>query len=151
MKETELIDEITQKTLGLMGFEGKVVIEEDGSALRVRVDIDEAGMLIGKGGENLRAFQHLLLLVISRKVGRNFAPGDFVLDVNNYRQERDNYLVALAKNTAHEVRENKRLKELQPMPASERRLIHITLAEEKGVTSESIGERDDRKIIIKPI
>jgi len=150
MKETELINDITKKTLRLMGFEGRVAIEEDGSSLRVMVEADGAGMLIGKGGENLRAFQHLLLLVISRKMGRNFAPGDFMLDVNNYRKDREGYLVSLAKNTAAEVRENREFKELQPMPASERRIIHITLADEAGVISESTGERENRKIVIKP-
>ena len=112
---------------------------------------DDAGMLIGKGGETLRALQHLLLLVISKQTDVRFGPGEFMFDVNDYLKERENYLVALAKNTAHEVRETRIARELTTMPASERRIIHVTLSNEGDIRTESAGEKGERRVIVRPV
>ncbi len=88
--------------------------------------------------------------MISKKIGRPFGPGEFSLDINDYKKERENYLVALAKNAAYEVRETKHERELEPMPASERRVVHVALASFEGVVTESIGEKGDRRVVVKP-
>jgi spoIIIJ-associated protein len=145
------IKRVTEELLNLLGANAQVVVTEDEGRTRVSVEAPEhAGILIGKGGENLRALQHVLLLLVSKKIGAHFEPGNFVLDVNEYQRERENYLVALAKNTAYEVKEMKAPKELEPMPASERRVIHVTLASDDGVVTESVGERGSRKVVVKP-
>lgn len=143
---------LTRDVLRRLGYEGadlEVDITDEVTQVSVRVN-EDAGMLIGKKGETLRALQHLLLLLISRQTGVRFGPGEFVFDINNYQKERENQLIALAKNTAHEVREQKRPQELAVMPAVERRIVHITLAEESGVTTESTGERGDRRVVVRP-
>ncbi len=134
--------------MGLLDPKGKIELKEDAEKLRINFNTEEAGILIGKGGGNLRALQHLLLLVVSRRMGLIFKPGSFVFDVNNYHKDRERYLVALAKNTAQEVIDRRRSKELQPMPASERRIVHVTLADYSGIKTESVGQRDERRVII---
>jgi len=153
MENQELIIKIIKETLLFFGFDGEVSLirEGEGGRLRAVIDTDgDVGMLIGKGGDTLRALQHILLLVVSKKSGYNFMPGEFVFDINNYQQERENYLISLAKNTAYQVMENKISMELQPMPASERRIVHITLDSYRGVITESVGDRADRKVVVKP-
>lgn len=150
--DKELIKQITQKTLGAMGFEGEVAVSDEPEKERTRVTIESpqsTGLLIGKNGENLRALQHLVLLLVAKETGRSFRPGELILDVNNYQRDRENYLVALAKNTAQEVLDTKRPKELEPMAASERRIIHLTLDGCEGITTESIGEKAERRVVVK--
>src|SRR3989344_6951168 len=142
MARNETIIEIASDFLRRLGYPAEVSIEEDKDRLRVAITSSEdVGMLIGKNGETLRALQHILLLVISKKEGLYFSPGSFMFDVNDYQRERENYLIALAKNTAFEVRDTHRSKELTPMPPAERRIIHLTLSGERGVETESVGER----------
>lgn len=153
MEERETIRNIVEKTLSLLGFSGDIKIDKEEESNKVRVAIKlpgEAGMLIGKGGETLRSLQHILLLAISKKTQSNFAPGSFIVDVNDYQKDRENYLVALAKNAAQQVVEINQPRELQPMPAAERRIIHLTLASVDGVKTESVGDRRERKIIVRP-
>lgn len=151
MKKEQKIKSLVNKTLSKLGFEGDVSVEKDGERLRVDIQTNDASMLIGRGGESLRALQHLLVLAASRETEQIFGPGEFVLDINNYQRERENYLVALAKNTAYEVRETKRPKELEPMPASERRIIHITVENVEGVLTDSTGDRRDRRVTVRPV
>lgn len=152
--DRELIKQITKETLEAMGFEGKVTIVEEPEKQRLRVVLEPtngAGLLIGRGGENLRALQHLLMVLLAKKTGQGFGPGEFILDVNDYQRDRENYLIALAKNTAQEVLDTKRPKELEPMAASERRLVHLTIETYDGVITESIGEKSERRVVVKLI
>lgn len=152
MENQELIIKIIKENLLFFGFDGEVsLVREDGGRLRAMINTDsDVGMLIGKGGDTLRALQHILLLVVSKKSGYNFAPGEFIFDINDYQKERENYLISLAKNTAYQVMENKRAMELQPMPPSERRIVHITLDSYRGVITESVGDRAERKVVVRP-
>jgi len=152
--EKETISRITKEVLKIMGFEGDVALIEEPEKNRTRIKIESpenTGLLIGKNGENLRALQHLILLLVARETGQNLRPGEFILDINNYQQDRENYLIALAKNTAQEVLDTKQPKELEPMVASERRTIHITLDGYEGVRTESVGERGERRVVVKLI
>lgn len=151
MEEIATIEEIVQKTLQPLGFEGRIEVFRAGQGFTVGVRAEDAGTLIGKGGENLRALQHLLLLMISKSLDHPFGPGEFSLDINDYKKERESYLVSLAKNVAYEVRETKHERELEPMPASERRVVHLTLASIDGVFTESVGEKKKRRIVVRPV
>lgn len=140
-----------QKTLKPLGFEGRIEVARQGEQFLVTLRAEGAGMLIGKGGENLRALQHLLLLMISKSLGHPFGPGEFSLDINDYKKERESYLASLAKNIAYEVRETRHERELEPMPASERRVVHLTLASVEGVSTESIGDKNKRRVVVRPV
>lgn len=150
MEAAKIAENLTKELLGFMGVEARVDVDSDPTKLRVNTTVDEAGFLIGHGGENLRALQHLLLLMVSKKTGSVFYPGNFVLDINNYQKEREDYLIALAKNTAQQVLEDKKLAELPPLSAAERRIVHLAVEKIEGVVSESVGEGEERHIVIRP-
>jgi spoIIIJ-associated protein len=97
---------------------------------------------------NLAALQHLVRAVANKKLGQNFV--NFIVDVNNYRANRLNLLKEMALSFAKEVAENHQTETLEPMSAYERRIIHVTLSDYPGVKTESQGEGEERRIVIKP-
>lgn len=121
---------------------------KDRELLRVNVKIDprEASYLIKENAVGLGALQHLLRLLISKE-----SPGQtlFILDINDYRKGREKFLTELALKTAQKVRKTKRPVTLGPMSAYERRLIHLKLAEQPDIVTESIGQEPERKIVVR--
>ena len=115
--------------------------------LPINLKTDEPQILIGEGGQTLVEIQHLLKTILKRKIQEPF----FIdLDINGYKKKKIEYLKELAKSAADEVALTKKEKSLAPMPAYERRIIHLELADRQNVTTESIGQEPERRIIIKP-
>jgi len=108
---------------------------------------DELGVLIGRRGETLSAVQYLVNTIVSK--GGN-KPPVFGVDIEGYRRRREEMLVDLARDIAQEVRETGDVITLEPMPAHERRIVHIALREEEGVRTESVGSGEDRQVEILP-
>ncbi|MBM4415902.1 MAG: KH domain-containing protein, partial [Chloroflexi bacterium] len=108
---------------------------------------DELGLLIGRRGETLSALQYLLNVMTSQ---RHEGEHVFTLDVEQYRRRREDTLIDMAKRIAQEVRESGDVITLEPMPAAERRMIHLALAEERGVRTESVGSGPDRQVEVMP-
>ena len=98
-------------------------------------------------GETLFEIQHLLKAILKKKTKENFY---LDLDINDYKKKKIKYLQELAKSVADEVALTKKEKILDPMPAYERRIIHLILAERPDVTTESIGKEPNRRVVIKP-
>jgi spoIIIJ-associated protein len=117
--------------------------------LNINVKTDEPQILIGERGETLFAIQHLLKLILKRKME---IEGIFYvdLDINDYKKKKMAYLKDMARSAAEEVILTKKEKILPSMSAYERRIIHMELAEMTGIKTESIGEEPDRKIMVKP-
>ncbi len=109
---------------------------------------EDASLIIGQNGENLRALQHLIRLLV-RKKSDNFVR--FIVDVNSYKSEKNASVVELAKEMAEKAISEKRAVVLRPMTAYERRLVHMTLAENDKVETESVGEGEERKVVIKSV
>ena len=109
---------------------------------------DELGLLIGRRGETLGSLQYLLNVM----VGRNYDDQNMVfgVDVEGYRRRREESLVEMARRVAEDVRETGDVITLEPMPAAERRIIHLTLSEEPGVVTESVGRGSDRQVEVMP-
>ena len=155
MKDQEVIkkaDKIAQEMVKMLGIEAEVKTsmeadEEDKKYLSVVVEGEDLGGLIGYKGRNLNSFQLLYAQILSNEVGE---PMPVVVDVNNYRQRRKEYLISLAHRAMLEVRESGQQMELPPLSPFERRIIHIALKKEEGVRTESEGEGVDRHIIIYP-
>lgn len=106
---------------------------------------DDLGMLIGRRGGTMMSLQYLLNLMVSRKF-KNDAP--FAVDVDGYRQRREESLHSLALRMAERVRASGREVTLEPMPANERRIVHLALAEDESVSTSSVGEGEARKVVI---
>jgi spoIIIJ-associated protein len=126
-----------------------VVQESEKVAAPVVFDVkgDELGILIGRRGQTLSCLQYIVRLIVSHQVK---APAFIVIDVNGYKQHRYQSLNTLANRIAEEVEANGKSFELEPMPAYERRIIHIALADHPGVTTESTGVGESRKVVIIP-
>jgi len=107
----------------------------------------EAAILIGEKGETLFEIQRLLKAILKKKIKETFY---LDLDINEYKKRKIEYLRELARSLAKEVVITGREKELAPMPASERRIIHLELAEKPDVSTQSIGKEPQRRVIIRP-
>ena len=109
------------------------------------VDGDDLGVLIGRRGATMTSLQYVLNLMVSRKF---LDAGPYHVDVEGYRRRREEWLRDLAFRMAERVRTTGRPIMLEPMPANERRLIHLALAKDPTVGTASVGEGESRKVAI---
>ena len=109
---------------------------------------DELGLLIGRRGETLGALQYLLNVVTRHHYGE--ANHVFSVDVEGYKSRRERSLVEMARRVAAEVRDTGDVITLEPMKPAERRIVHLTLSEEPGVTTESVGSGNERQVEVLP-
>jgi spoIIIJ-associated protein len=136
-----------------MGIEAQISLHwgelSEGSHIRpLHVDIQgkDLSILIGRRGETLSAFQYITRLIVGKKLER---PVAVVIDIEGYRSRRERQLRQLAKRIAQQAIERGRSMSLEPMPADERRIIHLELRDHPQVFTESVGEGDRRKVTIK--
>ena len=107
---------------------------------------EDSGLLIGRRGQTLQALQFLVNMIV-RKEHEGVR---VVLDVENYRQRRESSLRDMAVKVAERVAQTNRGITLEPMPPADRRIIHTTLTDHPGVTTESTGEGEGRKVMVMP-
>ena len=134
-----------------LGFEVKVEVDT-GETSRLNVvgegeERDALGALIGRKGERLSALQHLVNLMLSKEMG---SWTRVLVDVEDYRGRRERQLRDLANRAAARVVETSKMLQLEPMPALERRWIHLTLRDHPGVATQSIGEEPNRRVVLVP-
>jgi spoIIIJ-associated protein len=153
---TEVAKEALEGLLSRLGVEASVVIEEKppfepGSGadevITINVTGDDLGILIGRRGQSLAALQHIVRLMVAHRMKERVP---IVIDVEGYKQRRYEALQALARRMAEQVKERKKPFALEPMPAYERRIIHLALADNPDVTTESTGVGEVRKVVIMP-
>jgi spoIIIJ-associated protein len=121
---------------------------EGDPALVLNVVGDDLGVLIGRQNEVLSALELITRLMVNQQAHMH---SGFVVDVNGHRARRAEALRKLALRMAEQALESGRTMVLEPMPPSERRIIHITLRENPAVTTQSVGEGDHRKVTIIPV
>jgi len=143
--------EILEQLMSQLGFNVRVEIKA-GETNRLNVvgegDEKEAlGALIGRKGERLSALQHLVNLLLSKRVGEWTR---ILVDVEDYRGRRENQLRDLANRAAERVVETNKMLQLEPMPALERRWIHLALRDHEFVATQSIGEEPNRRVVVLP-
>jgi spoIIIJ-associated protein len=140
---------VLQDILSLMKVPANVLLDKSGAGEvgNILLDIkgEDLGILIGRRGETLSALQYVVNLVISRRLKSRVG---VVVDVEGYRQRRYESLRLLARRLAEQVKSTGRSVTLEPMPPNERRIIHIELKDNSDVTTQSMGEGDERKITI---
>lgn len=145
----QLATEILDFFLGTMGVVATTFIREDSPAgvTAFEIEGEDAGLLIGRRGETLQALQFLVNLIVNKQLDRQVY---ITIDVEGYRERRQESLRTLAQRTASRVSDSGRPVQLQPMPASERRVIHMTLADHPEVRTESKGDGDQRRVVVLP-
>jgi len=148
-RETQKIKNIVQDFFEKMTIFVEVEIKpQQEKTIPIDIKTENPQILIGEGGQTLIEIQRLLKAIIKKATKEDI----FVdLDINDYKKKKIEYLKELAKSAADEVVLNKKEKILASMPAYERRIVHLELAERKDIATESIGEEPERKIIIKPL
>ena len=153
--EVDLASDHLSQLLAFMEIDGEVSVrapETPGDGLGrasavLDVDGDDLGLLIGRRGTTLAALQYMINLMVSRNMGSRVL---ISLDIEQYRRRREDSLTGLAQRMADRVRKSGRSLTLEPMPAGERRIVHLVLAEDSAVTTGSVGEGDGRKVVIYP-
>jgi len=149
-KIVEIVQDLLQRSgLAFSKIDNEIVEGPEGSTfLAVKVFSEEdCSLFLGKQGENLKALEHLARLLISKNLDQRV---QFILDINDYRKERTEKIVRIAKEVADRVKLTQRSEVLFPMPAYERRMVHLELASCDGITTESIGMEPKRRVVIRP-
>lgn len=123
--------------------------EESGDERQVLVDIngDDLSILIGRRSETLNALQYIASLIVSKEL-ETWVP--LVIDIQGYRSRRTRQLQQLARRMAEQAVHTGKRQLLEPMPANERRIIHMELSSNGQVFTESTGEEPNRKVTIIP-
>lgn len=143
--------EITREILRLMEIEATVTIDADdaeGVEISIAAETD-LGLLIGKRGQCLASLQ----LIVAMMANRQLPPESrrrVILDVGGYRERRENALKTMAHNAASRAQRTGQSVSLEPLNARERRIVHVALAEESGVTTRSEGTDPRRYIVVVP-
>jgi len=142
---------ILEQLMRHLGFVTQVQVDSgETSRLNVVAEGDEKealGALIGRKGERLSALQHLVNLMLSKEMG---AWTRVLVDVEDYRGRRERQLRELADRAAARVVETGKMLQLEPMPALERRWIHMSLRDHPAVATQSIGEEPNRRVVLVP-
>ena len=144
----EIIKEFFLKAGFIVEVEGKVISRNEEEIVEIEIMTSEAQSLIGKQGLVLADIQLLLRKVIKKKTEKELY---LSLDIDGYKKNKESYLRDVAQSVADEVARTKQEKELPYSSSFDRRIVHMELAERKDVITESIGEGEERKIIIKPV
>lgn len=132
-----------------MGATGQVLAAQDEDCLRLRIDSEMMGMLIGHRGETLDAMQYLTGLVINKN-RKTEGYTRVTLNTEEYREKREETLKRLARKVAGQVRATGRARALEPMNPYERRVLHSALQNNPDVTTHSEGEEPNRRVIVTP-
>jgi spoIIIJ-associated protein len=141
----KVITEILDTLLGLLGVTGKVEVLSDEIPLALDIKGDDLGILIGRRGQTLACLEYITKLIV---VGRLKTWLPLSVDVAGYKERRRDSLQRLALYLAEQVKSRRHSITMEPMPADERRIVHLTLADNPDVTTHSIGEGEDRKVVI---
>lgn len=144
-----LAEEVLERLLSLMNvsasIEQKEPSEEGRALIFLEITGDDLGILIGRRGQTLSSLQYLLYLMVSHQLKAHVP---VTVDVAGYRERRQEALKNLAWRMAERVMATGQPVPLEPMPASERRIIHLAIQDYPGVITQSIGEGEDRKVTI---
>jgi len=150
--------QVVRELLAAMGFSNCEVVAVDNPSVielgpndppTVFIDIfgPHAGMLIGRRGEHLAQLQYMVNVLVNRRLPTWTR---VILDVEGYRSRREESLINLAQRVARQVARSRRPITLEPMPASERRVVHVVLRDHPDVTTQSSGEGEQRRVTVYP-
>ena len=113
----------------------------------IDINGDDSGLLIGRRGQTLQALQFLVNLIVRNQNGEDVR---IAIDIEGYRQRRESSLKDMANKVASRAIQTGRSIVLEPMSAADRRIVHMALSDNSGVSTESVGFGDDRKVTILP-
>src|SRR5690348_15524090 len=128
-----------------MGLSLALEVEEGPDGTRINLDGEDGGILVRRGGEGLQALQHLVATAFRRQLGDD---NRIVVDCNHYRRDKDAELKQMAHFVAEKAKSSGSPQEMGPLNPYERRIVHLAIAEDPSVSSESIGDAFMKTVII---
>jgi spoIIIJ-associated protein len=144
----ELLEELLEEVAAGLGLDAEIEVEEQPGVLSGRLIGDDVGLFIGRRGQTIDAVQHLAQRIV-------FPEGPsstrVQIDADGYRERRAELLRGDADDAADEATRDRRPVELDPMPASERRIVHEHLRERGGIETYSEGDEPDRYLVVAPL
>jgi len=149
MDKIQSTKEITEQLLKLLLLEAKVEVKEDkeNNAINVAIETEEPGILIGYHGETLSSLQLMLGIMVSKKINEWVR---VVVNVGDYREKREEVLKRMALSAAQKAKFSQEAVTLPPLSGNERRIIHLVLTDNPDVITESEGEGEERRVVVKP-
>jgi spoIIIJ-associated protein len=145
MSLTTEIAEFVQKVVTAMGLDLAPTIEETPEGTRINLEGEDGGVLVRRSGEGLQALQHVVATAFRRQLGDD---NRIVIDCNGFRKDKDAELRQMARFMAEKARSSSMPQEMGPLNPYERRIVHLAIAEDPSVTSESIGDAFMKTVII---
>jgi spoIIIJ-associated protein len=153
--QADKIKALIRETIEKMGFFCQEVtgdqqsnLEQQEETATFNIKTPDSSFLIGQYGANLQALQHIIRILAREKLEERTR---LVLDINFYRKEKNEAVILLAKEMAKQALREKRAVVMRPMSPYERRLVHMEFSENDQIKTESIGEGEERKIVLKPL
>ena len=134
-----------QNVVTAMGAGLTATIEETPEATRINLEGEDGGVLVRRGGEGLQALQHVVATAFRKQLGDD---NRIVIDCNYFRRDKDAELRQMARFMADKARSSGMPQEMGPLNPYERRIVHLAIAEDPTVTSESIGDAFMKTVII---
>jgi len=142
---TKQIADFVHSVVNAMGVALAVTIEESPEGTRINLEGEDGGVLIRRGGEGLQALQHVVATAFRRQLGDDTR---VVVDCNGFRRDKDAEIKQMARYMAEKARSSGMPQEMGPLNPYERRIVHIAIAEDPRVSSESIGDAFMKTVII---
>lgn len=147
-KNLETIKKITSQILKLLGFgEAKLTASQKEDFIYLDIKTENPTSLIGQHGENIASLQLIVALITFKKLGKW---KKIILNINNWRVEREEYLQKMALNLAQKVKFSHQAIQAPFLTPAERRIIHLYLSDHPDVVTYSEGEGRQRRLIVKP-
>ena len=134
-----------QDVVTAMGLTLTASVEETPEATRINLDGEDGGVLVRRGGEGLQALQHVVATTFRKQLGED---NRIVIDCNGFRRDKDAELRQMAQFMAGKARSSGMPQEMGPLNPYERRIVHLAIAQDPDVTSESIGDAFMKTVII---
>jgi spoIIIJ-associated protein len=142
---TPQIARFVQDVVNAMGVALTVKVEETAEGTRINLEGEDGGVLVRRGGEGLQALQHIVATAFRKQLGDD---NRIVIDCNGFRKDKDAELRQMARFVAEKARSSGMPQEMGPLNPYERRIVHLAIAEDPTVTSESIGDAFLKTVII---
>ncbi|MCY4530622.1 MAG: protein jag [Chloroflexi bacterium] len=144
---TEVLEDLIERMDVLASVHLKQAYNEEVDGPIIEVDGEDSGLLIGRRGETLRSLQFIVSFICAKRMGERV---NLFVDVAGYQERRYNSLRNLAKRVGQRVADGGLPITLEPMPPNERRIVHLTLANDSNVSTGSVGHGDQRQVVVEP-
>jgi spoIIIJ-associated protein len=148
LEPAEALEELLEEVADGLGLDVEVEVEEGDGVLRGCLRGEDVGLFIGRHGQTIDAVQHLAQRIVFPD---GPSPVRVVIDADGYRERRAESLRAGAGEAAEEALRSGEPVQLEPMPASERRIVHEFLRERGGVETHSEGDEPERRLVVSPL